>query len=895
MLVFTPQQHFPVMSGKEENTSTSSPSLDIEDEAKMNESVVVETPEDAAPYARVLYRKLQSSLNAGNDMDAFNIVLQLLKENPEDKVATQLQRQIGQRVYKDAARELSQVLSDGNLSRIAQLVGRLRMMADEKQLTALPGYRTAAAKVDEAEHRYWNAMLLSGISKMKDTADIRDREAMAVSIEKFATSKKLTLTPEHKAMVDRVHADWAHHCHLEELRKSFREQEAMYLEIKVRVNSSADLRLSRDELVRCQENVNELRELPEAEELLKRIADTLQKVRSTLFAQTRRKAIISSITGIIITLVVFTLVLLIYAFTSAGTREDTLRNARLARNLELVRDNVEGIEPLRALRTMLSTSYAEELNVSSDWLASHQQLCEKLTAVEVDLKAAVDALNSPGVTPAQMTAGLVVVEKARKLCNELDSGFNCQANASVKSLMQSYTNCMTDIRPTVLSRFTSPSSQLNLEQLDALYQEYLGCRELLKITYEEHEDIRRAFTSAVSSELSRLSAAAPTPDEAAAIVAQFDKYNKSMKLDPSLRESLADYSRRFTLFNALPQKLLTVKTLPEYIESLKSCGDCYLRVPNAVPVATMEAMVGKENAAMRAFKYNEFFKGAASDVSPEQVMPKLLQYKSVYTGATPLYEVVEKNEDINDAITDLCTDSKRFWRSGLVRAIGYGDWVYTGTKVGENKVRQYNSKGVLYGKPLSAKPKTELVPVRLADCRAEMGFSPEKLKSGAAIPAQLLMNVARFNDAACPVFARAYLFRQITQIMDELEPMASGVAFSASLKADLAAFKKLPNVSAKQYGCWMQGHKLNTETPYVKFFESIASHDYMAEIRASILPITDAVATYAGFLDAQGNVIRVVPGDSPLYVMKGGTMVPHTAEEKTPYQPLFFLSLPPVK
>ncbi len=880
------------MSDKDEHAPSPSPSLNLFDEEHQIDTIVVETPENAAPYARVLYRKLQSALDAGNEMEGFNLVLQLLKENPEDKTAAGLQRRIGQRVYKEAAKELSQVLSDGNLSRIAQLVNRLRLMADEKQLSTLPGYRTAAARVDEAEYRYWNAMLLSGISKMKDTKDIREREAMAVSIEKFAASKKLSFLPEHRALVDKVHADWKHHCHLEELRTSFREQETVYLEIKNRVNTGTDLRLCRDELNRCYENVNELRELPETEELLKRIADTLQKVRSTIFARTRRKAIISSIAGIAITLAVFTVAMLIYAFASAGSREDMLRNARLARNLELVRSNVQGMEPLRALRTMLSSGYEDELAEASDWLAAHKALCNHLAVVEKELEAAVATLNTPGVTPAQMTEGLVVVEKANKLCKELDSAYNCQAGESVQNLIQSYTNCMAEIRPTVLSRFTNPSSQLNLEQLDALYKEYIGCRTLLNVSYEDHEDIRRAFTAAVSAELSRLSAAAPTPEDAAAIVASYDQYNEAMKLDPALRTSLADYSRRFALFNELPQKLLSVKSLPEYIEAIKACGDCYNRVPTAVSLAEVEAMVGNENAAMRAYKFNEFFKAPADAPVDTQVMPELLKYRAVYAEGAPLYGVVQKTENIEDAITDICTDSKRFWRKGFVRCIGHGNWVYTGAKIGEDKVRQYNSKGELYGKTLSPKNKKDgLTPVRLADCRAAMGFSPDKLKSGAVTPAQLMMNVARFEDAACPVFARAYLFRQMVLIMDELDPKASGVAFSPSLKADIEAFKKLPKVAEKQYGCWMQGHLLKTETPYNEFFAQAAQHDYCAEILASIMPITDAVATYAGFLDAEGKVIRVLPGEDALYVMKNGVMLPYTEAEKTPYLPIFVLSL----
>ncbi|MBR4311624.1 MAG: hypothetical protein IKT79_11390, partial [Akkermansia sp.] len=59
--------------------------------------LTVQTPQDAMPYSRVLYRRLQSALDAGNEMEGFNIVLQLLKENPQDTTARNLQRQLGQR------------------------------------------------------------------------------------------------------------------------------------------------------------------------------------------------------------------------------------------------------------------------------------------------------------------------------------------------------------------------------------------------------------------------------------------------------------------------------------------------------------------------------------------------------------------------------------------------------------------------------------------------------------------------------------------------------------------------------------------------------------------------------------------------------------------------------
>lgn len=868
--------------------------------------LTVQTPQDAMPYSRVLYRRLQSALDAGNEMEGFNIVLQLLKENPQDTTARNLQRQLGQRVYKEVARDLAQVLSDGNLNRIALLVNRLRMMADEKQLSMLPGYRTAAARVDEAELRYCNAMLLSGISKLKDAKDAKEREGMAVSIENYAASKKLKISPEHRAVLDKVHADWKHHCHLMELNKIFLDQEAYYLEIKGRVEAGEDLSLCRDELVQCSDRVSELKELPETETLSKNISDTLQKVRSVLFAQTRRKVIVRSLVGILVTVVVFTSGLFIYAYIGAGSREENLRNAREARNLKLVRSYVEDMEPLRALRTLISDSYEAELAAAEAWLAEYYLLNDSLIALEAELQQAVTALNSPDVTAAQMTHGLALVNKAMKLIHDLDSRYNCLASENIRALMQAFNSSKDDMRPAVMARFAAPPAQLNLEQLDALYMEYLACKEFLKVTPEEDAEVCRAFARAVRSEFERLSASAASPEEAAAIVSLLDKHSEIASLDPSLRETMSDNSRRFTIFQQLPDKLTTVKTLPEYVAAIKDCGAFYKRVPNAVSVIELEAMVGNENEAMRAYKYGDFFKIDAATLTPEQRQAELQKYRDVYVDGKPLYDYVERNAEVQRVSNELVSDPINYWSDSFVRIINHSNQVCTGLlkdkdkklvariKVTEADIKKTGGRYVEGEKYRPNQKYPDIQPVHLKDCRSKMGITKANLTSGAVPPVQLLMNVIRYSNESTyiPVFARTYLVRELISIIDNLDPKASGVAFSPSLQADIAAFKKLPSVEGKHYGCWLKLYDLKYEEPYEQFFASVAPHDYCAEIRDSLVQMTDALATYVGFLDVEGNVIRTIPGDEPLYVMKNGVMVPYTPEEKTPYMPLFILSMP---
>lgn len=875
------------------------PSQNSADPASSGDLLSIEIPQDATPYARVLYNRIQAFLDRAQEVDAFNVLLQLLKETPKDPVALSLTRTIGQRIYKTVAGELPQALSSGNLSQIANLVSRLRMMADESQLAQLPGYRTAADKVDEAERKYWTAMLLSGMSKMRDTANIKDREAMAISIEKFAVSKKLQLNPEQKAALERVHADWKRYCHIQELKERFAGQAQFFAEIGARVDKKEDLKVCRDDLVRCYEMTSELRELPETEDFLKQIDAKLKYVRSVIFAQIRRKALIRSVAVLSIALIICCMVTIVYAYTSALNRKDTLNRARAARNLTLVQEYAEGLEPLRGVREMLCASYAEELAASQAWLGEHARICNEAEALEPELKAAVEQLNSPTVTPEQMTAGLMVVDKARSLSEQLDSQFNRTCSDSLSALIQSYSNSMEAVRPTVLSRFTSPPAQLTIQQLQQLGVEYQSCRKVLNFTDAEDEEVMNALRLAYCAELKRLSAAAETPEKAEDVMKLFDEHTATMKLDAGLRTELQDYARRFRLFTELPQKLMTVKSLQEHADAIRACGDCYDRVSGAMSADAVAALIGKETLAMRTYKLNEFAASTPLPANTEDVLTQLQLLRGVYFEGKPLYDIVKKSKKHQELVDDLTKDPNRYWRKGLVCTIGGGKWVHTGYEVkgkkGSPAVQQYTLKWDKDRKPVSPAPNQSITPLRLADCRETMGFTYKQVNSGAITPAQLLMNVARFEDAACPVYARAFLFRQTARMIEEMDKenaFASGVWLSPSLKADLAAFWKLKDVNNKVNGCWLLSHKLQDENIYTNFFNSIKEHDYKAEILKSILPITDSECCYAGFIDASGKAVRTRPGDEPLYLIRDGVVTKYEGSQEAPYTPLFVIIIP---
>ena len=862
-----------------------------------NDATFVQVPESASPYARVLYRKVQSYLEDGNEMEAFNQLVQLMKDSPGDAYAVELSRRIGSRIYTTVAKEIPHALSSGNLNRIAQLVSRLRMMADEQQLATIPGYRTAAARVDEAERKYWEAMLVSGIAKMKDTANMRDREAMAVSVEKFAASKKLQLSSEHKAAVDRVHADWARHCYLEELRERFALQEAFYSDILRRINDKKDLKLCRDDLLRCQESMSELRELPESAELVRKISESLTKVRSIIFAQIRRKAITRSLAVLTASLAVFAVSTIAYAYFSASGHEETLRNARIARNLDIVQDKTEGTEPLRFLRVMLSPSYGEECDKAAAWLQAYKNTCDRLTKMEPELLLACEQICNGFHNAQQPLTHLSTIAQVDALVKELDTKYNRRPSDVVCECLSKYEE--KDVAEDVVQYFTSSLAQKSVEELIALNDDYLQCRPLLKISEEKENRVRRAFKDAFSAELRRMSSEATTPDAADAVTARFNEVSKKVQLDEELRASLADYAVNFRRYTDLPQTLTKVKNFEEYIAAIEACGMCYSPASGYIAVEELKALQGKEETAMRMYKLSCGVTSLPPFANnPEVIIPYLQKIRNIYVDGAPLYQegVLTLTEPISAIIAEVCSDPNGFWQKGLEQIV-YDNVLYLGNQQNKGVKRLHYKTGKFYGELLRVSKNTDLKPCRLADVRSTLGFTEKKLTSGSVAPAMLLLNIARLNDDTVPVYARAYLFNKTIEMMAQMDEYATGLAFSESLRKDVAAFKQLLVANTrdeveKVYGCWVRPHDPANEQPYTEFFNSIASHDYCAEIYNSLADITDSSCCFAGFVDASGRAVRVVDGSATLHYIENGKFVPFEASAVKPYTPLFVI-VPP--
>lgn len=858
--------------------------------------VPLAVPKNATAFVRALYRKLQQTREAGDDAQSFTLLQQILGEAPGDRSAALLAREVGQRLYRSYGKELEKVLATGNATQITRMVNSLRIMADDAQLAELPGFEKAAAMVDQAARNRSQAMLQAAFCRMRETQDPRGREQLALGIEKFAQEKGLSLTPEHQSWLQAIHDAWKRHCLLADMRSKLAEQTKAFEDLELNARHHLDLEACEKGLKACQEAVAAMQELPEAASLLVKIETAQRFVGGTLTARRRRRTLIRI--GNISTAVVVLGILATgaYAYVRASSQRDALSASRSACHVQEVQQQVADASLLRSLSLALSPSYAEEMEKAKTWLAEYERFREQLAELSPQLEAAASRLSNPDITPAQMTDGLVLLERVRDLAGRMQELYHVNPGAELEAEMGAFPAKLEEIRPSVLSRFLTPPSDVGMEALHSLYQDYAACRKILHFTDEENTQIHQAFMQAVSKKLMREGEASPmTALEAEQALADFDRYAPDMDLQPALRDALSSYATQARLFEKLPYKLADAGSLKEYIAAIEACRSRYERVNGAVPLEDLRAIEGHEDELLHRYKLAEYLKEAQAE-QPSAVLQQLATVKDVYADGKPLFPSGAP-EKIGALIRRVTAEARPdVWKDGY-QCARQDSSVYIGSVAQEGRkavLRATNAKGEPARKKiiLRDRARASLVDVKLSGQRAAMGFVREALEEGSVTPAQLMHRVASLQDEHCPLLARAYLFGQAVEMAELMEPHLSGLAFSSTMKEDIEAFKELAGKVSLYPGCWFIMHSDKIDQQWQEFFDRIAQHDYKAEILSAVLPIIDSTCRYAGYIDEKGEIVSVRQAED-LYYIREGKLYPCPKEGGLqPYTPLFSIGKP---
>lgn len=855
--------------------------------------IELQEPKGISAFGRALYRKLKSSLDTGRDEECFNMVQQLLKECPYDEALNALSHKLGKQLYKTAAAQLPAVLAAGRLAHVTQLVTRLRSMAEESELENLVGYRDAAAMVDAAERKRWQSSLMAALCKMRETTDLKAREELALSIEMFAQEKRLSLTPEQAALIARVHEDWCRYCRLQKLRAEYNKQLDAYHATEKKVTLRQELSRCEHDLHEHHKRTEELKELPEAVDLLALIEKLQKKVRAILVAQHRRKVIIRSSICVVVTTILLILAVLAFAYMRGSSLKSDIEQGMADKRVHDVAQLVGGIDPMRTFCKAVHSGYEDSLATADAWIKVHNGYQNDIKELTPQLFEATEKLISPTVTAAELTSGLVLVDKVRRIEDKLKAEFNSSAAKEPTALMAKFNERLAEIRPRVLDRFLHPTVGEDLDALKALHEEFLSCTSLLSITEQESAEVRSAMQDVAAAALRRMSRRSLEPEIAQEAVDTYDRYAEVLPLRPELRDELLGYADRTRAFAELPNTLKTVTDMQGYAAAIEACSDCYASVPQAFTPQEARDLMGKENDAMHAYQLKEFRSADSHPLAPEQILPHLQAVKGIYADGQSVY-LLGKPAGVDKFVSRVFANRYNVWGDGL-HSVKMGPTIVTGTlNKGARTIRIVNDQRKPYGKARKiskAEVDTGIV-LKLSGARKAMGFDQKALREGAVTPARLMRNIAAHNDPGCPAYARAYLFDIVVGFVQGMDPYSSGLAFSQSMREDIAEFDALTSKYKLYPGCWLNMHDAKHDAAFKEFFDKVASHDYYAEILNSVMAITDSRCTYAGYVNAEGKPVRCREGEEKLYLIKDGTIAPYAGTPERPYTPLFIVTLP---
>lgn len=871
---------------------TTSPETAVEEAPQ---PIVLQEPKGVSAYARAVFRKLQATLDTGRDEDCFNMVQQLLKELPYDEPLNALARRLGKNLYKSAAAQLPTVLAGGRLAQVTQLVNKLRSMADEKDLENLVGYRDAAAMVDAAERKRWQSSLLSALTKMRETTDLKAREDLALSIEMFAQEKRLSLNAEQAALITRVHEDWCRHCRMLKLRAEYEKQRQAFHDTEKNVTLRHDLPTCEKELHQHLKNTDSIKELPETLELRELIEKQQKIVRSILTARHRRKVIIRTTICVVVTTALLIAAALVYTYMRADSLKKGIESGMAEKRVLDVSQLVGGIDLMRGFCESMHPGYADALKKGNDWLLvfnDYQKQIEELTPA---LSESTDMLTKSDVSAAELTSGLVLVEKVRQIEDKLKAEYATEAADEPRILMGKYHERLAEIRPKVLERFRTPAQGIDLESLKALYAEFRACTTLLNVTEEEAAGVRDAVQAAAAVALNGMSRRSLEPQQAREAVAEYDRYADSLPLGEELRRELVAYADRTQALASLPETLKTVTDMQGVAAALEACGECYQSVEGAFSVEDARNLAGKEDDALRAYQLADFRSAESHPLSAEQILPYLQAVKSIYAESGNAYQL-STPKLVKFVASRLFANPNNVWNNGYHSVIIGKSVVVGQLNKGAHTIRIVNdrNKWLTRNNPrrLTQAQVDAAVPQTPGVARQALKVDSDAILSGAVSPVRLLCNVAACKDPGCPVQARAYVFALISTLVKSMDPYSSGMAFSESLRQDIVEFEGLVARNSLYPGCWLNMHEVSVDAEFGKFFDKVAARDYCAEILSAVMTITDSRLAYAGYVNRDGSTVRCKDGEQQLYIIREGKLAPYNGGAERPFTPLFYIVLP---
>ena len=225
--------------------------------------------------------------------------------------------------------------------------------------------------------------------------------------------------------------------------------------------------------------------------------------------------------------------------------------------------------------------------------------------------------------------------------------------------------------------------------------------------------------------------------------------------------AVAESERAFT---KLPDTLKTVTDLQGFATAIEACSDSYAAIPHAFTAQEARDIIGMKNGAMLSYMLREFRPVDGYPLDPAQVLLHLQAVKRIYTEGQSAYQFGRPNS-LDTLLRHMFDNRNNVWGDGL-HSVRIDSVILVGEfDKNSRKIKPVHNTRKFYSRPynISQAAADHAIPLRLSGARQAMGFDQSALSEGKITPAQLLHNIATYNDPGCPESARAYLFQLVTR------------------------------------------------------------------------------------------------------------------------------------
>lgn len=860
-------------------------------QAKQTARQALDTTSAGADRTKHLYRQFRDAQRNRQEEKAFDILKDILSIDPSDNDALAQVSEIGQRLCTQKAPELSALLRSGRIDELTALIDQMEKWAKKDYLMSLPDYASADTLVGAMRRKKAQTEINESLEDLKkNTYPIEHQNKVAYEIEKLAAKHNIVLDPNDHAFISEIHQRYQ--TNLTETR-----QEEKAAELGEQLNALAEqvqLRQIKNdqELVQLDQQLdaiyaqldevgdNAMRDaLNERITKYKRLINKLQKDRSF------KRGLKYKISAIVIFGIFSLGGAAIYSYENADDSTIDMMACIKRKSVDEGRELLNTNALIVKFSELFSSDYKLARNNLTAWISQFDKLqseAKKLTKELAEHPSEIDL--------GSIQADMELISKMSLVQETLKKEYNFTFSEKEIREWNKFASAIAETKQLALAKYTTPPQKATLEELKDIFTEFRKNVPYFNFSESEQEAVHTAISD-VAKRILLLQdkTSIPTENDINQSLNLFREYSEPLMLDNSIQRQLDKLNAAIRNYNSLEKKLAGASTIGEYAKQLLTIEDLRMYLPNIYDAKDISRITPALCAQLAFDRTNQSISpGVASDNKAYDLLKKI--HKIFQSGGTDVY--MGFTQAIRSSIDAITEENDGIWNDKYDQVITKSGNVYVGktSKINNSiKVQVLNDDGTESGKEVTLDAKTcTKSRLRTANMRNQLGFKRIDLQRCTTPPVDLLNNITESTEENYPQMAKAWLFKQTLDLMDSYsEPMATGVAFSPRLQADIEEFRKLARKHNLRAGCWLKPHKESQDKEFKAFFAKIAKHKYRTEIANNLHTILNCTLKYAAFVDSNGRFIRLENKADELYYISFSDSAPTLVKAVPGKLPIF--------